>query len=177
LRQYRYSRWDGTQDVELFTAEDVMEHIADEMLDDGSLRSALRRMMQRGAEFSSGRRMMGLQDLMDRLRDARARNLERYNLGSVLDDITEKLNQVIDTERRGIRQRIGEEDPNDSSQGEQGQQGESGEPGDPAAMHHRPAPGMTPERDRGQAKQHQKADAEAKGGQHGARMESCTGPG
>jgi uncharacterized protein with von Willebrand factor type A (vWA) domain len=133
LRQYRYSRWDGTQDVELFTAEDVMEHIADEMLDDGSLRSALRRMMQRGAEFSSGRRMMGLQDLMDRLRDARAQNLERYNLGSVLDDITEKLNQVIDTERRGIRQRIGDDDPADSSRPASGQQGEFGEQGDPSA--------------------------------------------
>src|SRR5436189_4304353 len=87
MRGYRYSRWDGTQDVELFTAEDVMEHIADELLDDGSLRSALRRMMQRGAEFSSGRRMMGLQELLDRLRDARTRNLDRYNLGSIFDDI------------------------------------------------------------------------------------------
>src|SRR4051812_37039772 len=106
MRFYKYSHWDGTQDIELFTAEDVMEHIADEMLDDGSLRSALRRMMQRGADFSSGRRMMGIQELLDRLRDTRTRNLDRYNLGSVLDDIAQKLDDIIDTERHGIRQRI-----------------------------------------------------------------------
>src|SRR5438093_4635742 len=113
---HRYSRWDGTQDVELFTAEDVMEHIADELLDDGDLRSTLRRMMQRGAEFSSGRRMMGLQELLDRLRGARERNLDRYNLGSMFDDIKERLDKVIDTERSGINERMGQ--PSDREGGE-----------------------------------------------------------
>ena len=124
MHSYRYTRWDGTQNIELFTAEDLMEHIADDLLDDGTLRSAMRRMMQQGAEFSSGRRMMGLQELMQRLRDARARNLDRYNMGSALDDIKEKLDQVIDTERGGIRRRIGEDDdpqPSGASESPQGQ--------------------------------------------------------
>jgi uncharacterized protein with von Willebrand factor type A (vWA) domain len=116
MRFYRYSRWDGSQEIDSFTPEDVMEKIADEMLDDGSLRSALRRMLQRGAEFTSGRRMMGLQELMERLRNARTRNLDRYNLGSIVDDIKERLDQVIDTERRGIRRRLGEDDEADGSQ-------------------------------------------------------------
>jgi len=110
MRFYRYARWDGTQQVDAFTPEDVMEQIADELLEDGSLKGALRRLLQRGAEFSSGRRMMGLQELLDRLRGARARNLDRYNLGSILDDIVEKLDNVIDAERHGIKRRLGEED-------------------------------------------------------------------
>jgi uncharacterized protein with von Willebrand factor type A (vWA) domain len=120
MRSYRYSRWDGTQEIELFTPEDVMEQIADEMLDDGSLRSALRRMMQHGAQFSSGRRMMGLQELLDRLRDARTRNLDRYNLGSILDDITERLDRVIDTERHSIKRRLGEDDADEAAPSSQG---------------------------------------------------------
>src|SRR4051812_40586409 len=112
MRTYRYYRWDGSQEIEPFTPEDVMEHLADDLLDDGTLRNALRRMMQHGAEFSSGRRMMGLQELMDRLRDARARNLDRYNLGSVFDDIVKKLDEVIDTERQGIQQRMGDDPAN-----------------------------------------------------------------
>src|SRR2546423_320177 len=119
MRFFRYTRWDGTQQVDAFTPEDVMEQIADELLEDGSLKGALRRLLQRGAEFSSGRRMMGLQELLDRLRGARARNLDRYNLGSILDDIVEKLDNVIDTERHGIKRRLGEEDEDESGEGGQ----------------------------------------------------------
>ena len=64
---YRYARWDGTQDSSVFTAEDVMERLAEEMLETGDLRRALRRMLQSGAEFSEGRRMMGLRELLERL--------------------------------------------------------------------------------------------------------------
>lgn len=39
MHLFRYSRWDGTHDVEPFTPEDLMEKIADEMLGDGDLRS------------------------------------------------------------------------------------------------------------------------------------------
>jgi uncharacterized protein with von Willebrand factor type A (vWA) domain len=117
MRFYRYTRWDGTQQVDAFTPEDIMEQIADELLEDGSLKGALRRMLQRGAQFSSGRRMMGLQELMDRLRSARSRNLDRYNLGSILDDIVEQLDKVIDTERHGIKQRLGEDDEGEEGQG------------------------------------------------------------
>src|SRR5213080_1295372 len=112
MRFFRYTRWDGTQQVDAFTPEDV------------NLKGALRRMLQRGAEFSSGRRMMGLQELLDRLRGARARNLDRYNLGSILDDIVEKLDSVIDTERHGIKRRLGDEDEDESRDG--GQRSEGG---------------------------------------------------
>src|SRR5437867_1752746 len=108
VRFYRYSRWDGTQAVEPFTANDVMQHLADKMLDDGDLWSALREMLQRGANFQSGRQMPGLRDLLDRLRQQRQQQLQRYNLGSVMDDIKERLEQVVQTEREGIDRRLSE---------------------------------------------------------------------
>src|SRR5439155_20475478 len=117
MRLYRYSRWDGSQEIEPFTAHEGMEHLADKILDDRDLWSSLREMLQRGAEFSSGRRMPGLRDLLDRLREQRQQQLQRYNLGSIMDDIKQQLEQVLQTERGGIERRLSEQqgegtDPN-----------------------------------------------------------------
>jgi uncharacterized protein with von Willebrand factor type A (vWA) domain len=111
---YRYSRWDGSQQIDPFTADDAMEVIAEHILDEGDLRSALRRLMQRGAELPNGRRMQGLQDLLERLRNARDRHLQRYNMNSVLDEVREQLEQIVGKERATIQQRLegaGQEDP------------------------------------------------------------------
>jgi uncharacterized protein with von Willebrand factor type A (vWA) domain len=102
---YRYGRWDGTQAVDPFSANDLMEHLADRLLDRGDLQSALRDMMQRGAELNSGRRMGGLRDLLDMLRQRREQQLGQYNLGSVMDDIQQKVEEVIKAEREGIERR------------------------------------------------------------------------
>ncbi|HYY88838.1 MAG TPA: VWA domain-containing protein, partial [Chloroflexota bacterium] len=110
----RYSRWDGAQ-AEAFSADDVMDHLAQEILDERSLESALRRLLQHGAEFSSGRRAMGLRDLLERIRGAREQRQRRYNLASSLEDIRHKLDNVVDTERQGIRRRLdGNEAPGSS---------------------------------------------------------------
>src|ERR1051325_3343785 len=108
MRTYRYSGWDGTQSVEPFTAEDLMQHLSDRILDDQDLWSALRDMMQRGADLPSGRRMSGLRDLLDRLRERRQEQLQRHNLDSVMDDIKQQLEKVIQTEREGIQRRLHE---------------------------------------------------------------------
>jgi uncharacterized protein with von Willebrand factor type A (vWA) domain len=175
MQTWRYTRWDGTQDVEPFTAEDVMRHLAEDLLDDDTLRSSLRRMMQQGAEFPNGRRMMGMQELLDRLRDARTRNLDRYNLGSVLDDIVDKLDQVIDTERQGIQNRLGRDDPGtapqepgtgDETSGESDQDGTGDSDGNPAPAGTRSQQGRasTP---RGRSPQTPPSGAQQGGGQPG----------
>ncbi len=107
LNIYRYSRWDGTQQIDPFTPEEAMEFIAEHVLDEGDLRSALRRMLQRGVTSPQGRRMEGLQDLLDRLRKARERHLQRYNLGSTLSDIKERLENILQTERVAIQDKLG----------------------------------------------------------------------
>ena len=103
---YRYSLWDGTQNLETLTADDLMGQIADEVLGDGDLRTALQRMLQRGAQLPSGRRMQGLRELLERLRNRRSQNLEHYNLGSIFDDLKEQLESIVDKERQGIEQRL-----------------------------------------------------------------------
>jgi uncharacterized protein with von Willebrand factor type A (vWA) domain len=87
-----------------------MEHLADRILDDRDLWSAMREMLQRGADLRNGRHMPGLRDLLDQLRQRRAQQLQRYNLNTVFDDLKEKLDEVIDTERQGIGKRLGDDE-------------------------------------------------------------------
>jgi len=85
-----------------------MDYLADKILDERDLRSALRELLQRGGQFQSGRQMPGLRDLLERLRERRQQQLQRYNLGSVMDDIKERLEKVVQTERQGILHRLQE---------------------------------------------------------------------
>jgi uncharacterized protein with von Willebrand factor type A (vWA) domain len=55
-----------------------------------------------------GQKMPGLKDLLDRLRKQRQERLNRFDLGSSLDDIKKKLEEVVQTEREGIKQRTPE---------------------------------------------------------------------
>jgi uncharacterized protein with von Willebrand factor type A (vWA) domain len=102
----RYSRWDGTQKLDALDADDLLAAMSDDLLADGDPRRALRRLFHRGAQRPDGRPGPGLQELRQRLRGQRQQRLDRYDLGSALDDIKQKLDEVIRTEREGIERRV-----------------------------------------------------------------------
>jgi uncharacterized protein with von Willebrand factor type A (vWA) domain len=104
----RYSRWDGSQQPFGLDADELMEALSEDLLDDGDLWKALRRMFRRGAENPQGDRMPGLQDLIEQLRRRRQEQLERYNMSSILEDIKQRLEQIEKTEREGIDRRVQE---------------------------------------------------------------------
>ncbi len=106
MTMFRYSRWDGTQEIDPFTPEDLLQHLADQMLEGRELWQAMRDMLQRGARLPSGRQMSGVRDLLERLKQRRQEQLGRYNLDSAMEDIKERLDQIIDKERQGIEQRL-----------------------------------------------------------------------
>ena len=97
----RYSRWDGTQKIDL-DADELLAAMADDLLHDGDPWRAMRRLMQQGARKPEGQRMPGLKDLLEQLRRQKQQRMQRYDLGSSLDDIKKKLEEVIKTEREGI---------------------------------------------------------------------------
>src|SRR5438445_4876301 len=101
----RYSRWAGSQSVPDLDADEILSAISDDLMADGDLWSALRRMYQRGAQTPQGR-MPGLQDLLKRLRKERQQKLDRYDLGSTMEDIQKKLDEILQTERQGIEERV-----------------------------------------------------------------------
>jgi uncharacterized protein with von Willebrand factor type A (vWA) domain len=104
----RYSRWDGTQALPDFDADAVLDEMADDLLSHGDPRTALQRLLRQGMQPPEGRRMPGLKDFLERLRQNRQQRLDRYDLGSSLDDIKRKLDDIIRTEREGIDRRLTE---------------------------------------------------------------------
>jgi uncharacterized protein with von Willebrand factor type A (vWA) domain len=100
--RYRYSAWDGTQKGFDIDADSVFAEINDDLLYHGDLHAALRRMMQNGFEDREGRRVEGVRELLEKLRQQRRERLQQYDLGGVYDDIAEQLRDVVDTERGAI---------------------------------------------------------------------------
>ena len=89
---YHYSQWDGTQSVFDIDEDDLLSRISEDLLAHGDLRRAMAELFQRGLTgHEPGQRIEGLHDLMDRLREQRQRQLERYNLDSMMDDLQSRL--------------------------------------------------------------------------------------
>lgn len=102
---YKYSGWDGSQDLLQLDHEDLMAELSDYLLAQGDVQSALRMMMQRGSRNNP---LLGLQELLQRLRNKRQKTLDQYNMASLVDDIRQELDEILKTEREGINRRVEE---------------------------------------------------------------------
>ena len=126
--RFRYSQWDGTQDLPALDADDVLQSLSDDLLSFGDLQQALRNMMQRGIRTPDGDRTDGMRDLLQRLRQQRRQQLERFDLSSVFDDIQRQLDEILDLERDTLDDRLDEVGPRPQPQQPTGEQ----MPGDPS---------------------------------------------
>jgi uncharacterized protein with von Willebrand factor type A (vWA) domain len=108
VRRARYSRWDGTQRLPDLEADEILKAISDDVMAEGDLAEALRRLMERGWRSGDPTRpdMAGLQDLMERLARRREELRERYDLGDVLGDIRRELEEIVADERAGVERRL-----------------------------------------------------------------------
>ncbi|MXV79233.1 MAG: VWA domain-containing protein [Chloroflexi bacterium] len=109
--RFRFSQWDGTQDIPALDADDVLQSLSDDLLSFGDLQQALRNMMQRGIRTPDGDRTDGMRDLLQRLRQQRRQQLERFDLSSVFDDIQRQLDEILDMERDTLDDRLDEVGP------------------------------------------------------------------
>ena len=107
-RTYRYSQWDGTQEIFGLDAEDLMDRLSEEVLKQGDVMRALREMMRQGYQSREGQQMTGLRDLLEQLKNRRRQQLQQFNMDAVVDDLQERLEDIILTERAGIDRRLEE---------------------------------------------------------------------
>jgi uncharacterized protein with von Willebrand factor type A (vWA) domain len=105
-RGFNYSAWDGTQRGFDLDADAVLDEMMDDLVYHGDLHAAMRRMMQQGLRDRNGEQMMGMREMMERLRQRRREMLEQYGLGGVYEDIADRLREIVDAEREGIERRI-----------------------------------------------------------------------
>ena len=146
----RYSRWDGTQQISPLDADELMRAMSDDLMQNGDLDLALQRLFRWGFERPDGEHVPGLREMLQRLKERRQEQLNRYDLGTVLDDIKERLQQIVETERAGIERRLqeatqaGSQDDKDrdgdgqagasaedqpAARGQSGEQGQAGQRG------------------------------------------------
>ncbi|HUL84232.1 MAG TPA: hypothetical protein VLX89_01775 [Actinomycetota bacterium] len=97
MASFRYSRWDGTQDpfADDVPASDLLEELSDDILMGDSPEAALRRLMRRGMQG----RFSGLDALRRRLQQRRDQEQERLNLAGPLEELKERLDEIVDRER------------------------------------------------------------------------------
>ena len=103
---FRYSAWDGTQRGFDVDADSLFDELADDLLYHGDVNSALRRIMQAGMTDRDGHHMTGIREMLDRLRERRREILEGHDLGGVFDEISNALDEVVDTERRALQRMV-----------------------------------------------------------------------
>ena len=102
----RYSRWDGSQEGDAPAAEDVFSRLAEDVFHGWDFESALRRLLSQGFKDQEGRRLPGLEELLQQLRQRRRQELQRYHLDGLFQDMAERLDQIIKRERETLEQRL-----------------------------------------------------------------------
>src|SRR6266536_942030 len=98
--RFRYSRWDGTQDPlgpEL-AAADLLDAMSEDLLSGQGADRALSRLLRQGMR----RRFTGMDALRARLREARRRERERLNLEGPLQEIQQRLDEILRMERSAL---------------------------------------------------------------------------
>ncbi|MGK2964867.1 MAG: vWA domain-containing protein [Tepidiformaceae bacterium] len=133
--RFRYSMWDGTQEVAPLGADEILDNLTDDLMNFGDLQHALRNLMQRGMREPDGQRMQGLRDLLQQLRQQRRQQLDKFNLGSIFDDLRKQLDEILNLESGTLDRRLQEAGGQRREQGQDGQpqagqQGRQGEQGD-----------------------------------------------
>ncbi len=142
---YRYSEWDGTQEIPPLDPDDILEALTDDLMNFGDLQHAMRNLLQRGMRNPLGQRLQGLRDLLQQLRQQRRGTLDQYNLSSVFDDIERRLEELLDMERSTIERRLQEALDQQGPQGEAQPRGEGAPPeGAPAAEQGEASPAGAP---------------------------------
>ena len=104
--RFRYSEWDGSQEIGPLDPDDILAGLTDDLMNFGDLQHALRNLLQRGMRNPFGQRMQGLRDILQQLRQQRRQMLDRYNLDSVFEDIKKRLDEILDLEKGTLDSRL-----------------------------------------------------------------------
>jgi uncharacterized protein with von Willebrand factor type A (vWA) domain len=97
---FRYSRWDDTQDPfgPDLAAADLLEELSEDVLGGAGIEGAMQRMMREGMPG----RFSGLDSLRDRLRRMRAQEEAALDLAGPLEEVRERLEEILDRERSAL---------------------------------------------------------------------------
>lgn len=99
----RYSEWDGSQRVRL-SADQMFEKLAEHLSNTDDLQQAMDWLMRQGVESEEGK-LKGLDDLVRELREEMRKRYRESNLRSSLDEMQQKLEEILNQEKQTLAQR------------------------------------------------------------------------
>jgi uncharacterized protein with von Willebrand factor type A (vWA) domain len=138
---FRYSEWDGSQEIVEFDPEELMDQLSENLMSYSDLQYSLRQMFQNGMR-NGDQRMPGMQDLLQRLRNRRREQLERYDMDSVFDDIQAQLDEILDKESGAVQRALDPGEERGTRNEERGDQ-QVGPPSDQGSAKGKEAPGLS----------------------------------
>ena len=101
VTRFRYGSWDGSQQAPL-SADDVLGAIAEDLMEYGDLKWAMRNLLSRGMTIPDGGYIQGLRDMLKKLREQKRERLQQFDLSSVMQDIEQKLAEILAMEQNTI---------------------------------------------------------------------------
>lgn len=111
-KRQRFSQWDGSQSVNV-DPDAILEALAEDLMEFGDLRWAMKNLMSRGMQIPQGGAMQGLRDMLKQLREQKRQQLERYNLSSIMDGFAERLDEILQMEKDRIAEWLDDDQATD----------------------------------------------------------------
>ena len=99
--RFRYGSWDGSQQAPL-SADDVLGAIAEDLMEYGDLKWAMRNLLSRGMTMPDGGYIQGLRYMLKQLREQKRERLQQFDLSRVMQDIEQKLAEILAMEQNTI---------------------------------------------------------------------------
>jgi len=98
-----YTAWDGSQRVRL-SADQVFEKLAEHLSTTDDVQQAMDWLMRQGVE-GEDEKLKGLDDLVRDLREELRKRYRQFNLRSSLDELQQKLDDVLHQEKQTLAER------------------------------------------------------------------------
>jgi uncharacterized protein with von Willebrand factor type A (vWA) domain len=112
MKRVKYSRWDGTQTWRELEEEELAERLFKELSNymnwSLSAQEAMEWLMRQGIDLPDlNIRVMGTDELLQELRRQRQEAFQQYNFDHALDDINDKVREIVEREVKTARGELG----------------------------------------------------------------------
>ncbi len=104
MLKVRYTQWDGSQQVR-FDAERVFERLAEYLSYTDDVQQAVEWLLRQGIEWD-GVRVLGLDDLLEEVREKLQEQYASANLEHALDEMKRRLDELVELETDTVMDRI-----------------------------------------------------------------------
>ena len=106
--RYHYRNWDGSQDIPEFDTDELLQALAEDLLENGDLEGALERLMRRGFERADGSRLEGLREMLERVRERRSALESEVDPDGRMAEIASQLDAIEALEQSAIDELVTE---------------------------------------------------------------------